>query len=100
MHHMYSTTKKVVHESNVTSLMLFLICFLIFLIVSLFMRSAYNDLREEFIEELKREKEIIDTHNALKMELSAITHAHYLEFKAQERLGMKKPKEEEVVVLR
>jgi len=96
---MYTSTKKTVYESNIPYLM-FIACCLFFLIISLFMRSAYNELREEYIEQLRREKEIIDTNKALKMELSAITNAHYLEFKARERLGMKKPKEEEVLVLR
>lgn len=99
MSRMNTSTKKIGWASNISFLMLIAFC-LIFLIVSLFMRSAYNELREEYIEELRREKEIIDTNNALKMELSAITNARYLEFKARERLGMKKPREEEVLVLR
>jgi hypothetical protein len=39
-------------------------------------------------------------NNKLKMELSVITRARYIELKANERLGLKKPKEEEVLVLR
>jgi len=49
---------------------------------------------------LKKEREIADVNNRLKMELSVITKARYIELKANERLGLKKPKEEEVLVLR
>jgi len=36
----------------------------------------------------------------LKMEILAVTRKSYMEFVAEERLGLKKPKEEEVLVLR
>jgi hypothetical protein len=64
------------------------------------MRVEYDNLREELIESLKREREIAEVNNKLKMELSVITRARYIELKANERLGLKKPKEEEVLVLR
>ncbi len=62
-------------------------------------RGACNDLREDLIIQLSREKIALETNNRLKTELSGITKKRYLEFKAKE-LGLKKPKEEEVVVLR
>jgi len=39
-------------------------------------------------------------NNKLKTELAGITQARMLELKAKERLGLKKPKDEEVLVLR
>jgi hypothetical protein len=68
--------------------------------VAFFVRGEYNGLREELIESLKKEREIAEVNNRLKMELSVITRARYIELKANERLGLKKPKEEEVLVLR
>jgi hypothetical protein len=39
-------------------------------------------------------------NNKLKTELAGIMQARMLELKAKERLGLKKPKDEEVLVLR
>jgi len=47
-----------------------------------------------------KEREVIETNNNLKMELSVAMRARYIEFKTKERLGLKKPNEEEVLVLR
>lgn len=65
-----------------------------------FLNGAYEEAREKFMERLKKEKQIVEMNKALKMELFAITQKGYLEFAAQERLGLKRAKEEEVVVLR
>ena len=73
---------------------------LFFLCVSVFLKSSYEGLREEFIQGLARENRVICENQRLKTELSAMTHSQYLEFKAMEKLGLKKPKEEEVVVVR
>jgi hypothetical protein len=82
------------------SALMILLCLLVFVTVSFFMRGAYNDLREELIQSLKRERDVAETNTRLKMELAGITRARYLEFRAKEKLGLKKPKEEEVLVLR
>jgi len=100
MERIYASAKKEVRNRSFPSVLLVILCFIIFILVSFFLRGSYNELREELIGRLKNEKEIIDTNNRLKMELSGITQARYLEFKAKERLGLKKPKEEEVLVLR
>jgi hypothetical protein len=42
----------------------------------------------------------METNSKLKAELAGITQARLLELKAKERLGLTKPKEEEVLVLR
>lgn len=65
-----------------------------------FIGSSNNELREELIDILAREKVAAETNEKLKMEHAAITTARYMEYKAKERLGLKKAKEEEVLVLR
>ena len=65
-----------------------------------FLASAYEEARGQFMERLKKEKEIVEINEALKMELAAVTQKSYLEFAAQERLGLKRPNDGEVVVLR
>jgi hypothetical protein len=78
-----------------------IVCFFIGCIFVLFLvKGADNQLRDELVDRLMRGRETIEANNNLKMELSVITRARYLEFKAKERLGLKKPKEEEVLVLR
>lgn len=72
---------------------------ILFLICSS-LRSACEQTRDEFIERLGNNKKIIETNKALKMELLAITQKSYVAFAAEERLGLKKPTEEEVVILK
>ena len=77
------------------------VCFFISCIIVLFLvKGANNQLRDELVDRLMRGRETIEANNNLKMELSVITRARYLEFKTKEKLGLKKPKEEEVLVLR
>lgn len=78
-----------------------IVCLFIGCIFVLFLvKGDNNRLSDELVERLMRERETIEVNNNLKMELSATTRARYLEFKAKERLGLQKPKEEEVLVLR
>jgi hypothetical protein len=85
---------------------LFLLVFVVMLafvscmLVSFFVREAYDDNKGKFLERLSVEKRATETNQHLKMELRAITQTGYVEFAAGERLGLKKPKEEEVLVLR
>jgi hypothetical protein len=62
--------------------------------------SAQEDAKEQLLERLQKEKKIVEINKSLKMELAAITQKGYLEFAAKERLGLKRPTDEEVVVLR
>jgi cell division protein FtsL len=70
------------------------------LITFSFVFSAHEDARSQYIERLKREKQIVETNKALKTELAAVTQKGYVEFAAQERLGLKRPDDKEVVVVR
>jgi cell division protein FtsL len=74
-------------------------CIVLALLFS-FLAGTCEEARGQFMEELKKEKEIIETNKALKMELAAVTQKGYVEFAAQERLGLKRPNEKEVVFLR
>ena len=62
--------------------------------------GVHKRTREALIETLKKEREVMETNNRLKTELAGITQTRLLELKAKERLGLTKPKEEEVLVLR
>jgi len=100
MEKVYVSVKRDTQQRSIKPLALSLLASVLFVVVALFMRGEYNSLREELIESLKREREVAEVNNRLKMELSVITRARYIELKANERLGLKKPKEEEVLVLR
>ena len=76
-------------------------CALVALLVfSFVVKNAYDQTKQEFIEGLKKEQQVAEVNKVLKTELAAMTHKGYLEFAAHERLGLKRPKDEEVVVLR
>jgi len=100
MEKVYVSVKREVQHRSIKPLFLVVVASVLFIIVALFMRGEYDNLREELIASLKGEKEVAEMNNKLKMELSVITRARYIELKANERLGLKKPKEEEVLVLR
>lgn len=100
MERVYVSVKRDTQQRSIKPLALSILASVLFVVIALFMRGEYNNLREELIESLKREREVAEVNNRLKMELSVITRARYIELKANERLGLKKPKEEEVLVLR
>jgi len=100
MEKVYVSVKRDTQQRSIKPLALSILASVLFVVIALFMRGEYNNLREELIESLKREREVTEVNNRLKMELSVITRARYIELKANERLGLKKPKEEEVLVLR
>lgn len=70
------------------------------LVVSYFLVSAHNRAREDLIETLTMERELRQTHRKLATEMAGITQSRLLALKAKERLGLTKPKEEEVLVLK
>jgi hypothetical protein len=100
MEKVYVSVKKNTQQRSAKHFLFIILLSAFFIPVSLYLRGEYNVLREELIESLKKERGITDMNNKLKMELSVITRARYIELKANERLGLKKAKEEEVLVLR
>jgi len=96
-----STRKEITYGRPRSYAAFFIICIIIFFVcTSFFMMGVHSRTREALIEILKKEKEVMETNNKLKTELAGITQARLLELKAKERLGLEKPKEEEVLVLR
>jgi hypothetical protein len=85
--------------SGLTVFVLVISAFL-FILLSLFTRSVYDDAKAEFVERLSRQKKVVEINKTLKTELFAVTQKGYMELAAHERLGLKRPKDEEVVVLR
>lgn len=70
------------------------------LFVSFLLVSAHSRAREDLIETLRLERELTETHNKLKSDMAGITQTRLLALKAKERLGLTKPKDEEVLVLK
>jgi len=70
-----------------------------FVLLSCFVRGAHNEAREDLMERLRKEKEIAGINYELNIAHSVTTRARYLELQAK-RLGLKKAREEEVLVLR
>lgn len=100
MERVYVSTKRDMAHRDPRSTLLIVACLIVFALVSFFMMSAHGKLREELIGMLRQEREVIDMNTKLKTELAGITQARMLQLKAKERLGLKKPKDEEVLVLR
>jgi hypothetical protein len=101
MQKVYVPLKRDIHyHHNVHTTLIVVLAFLVFVIGSFIMRSSFNGQREAMIEKLRKEREVVQANEKLKVELSGITRGRYIELKAKERLGLKKPKEEEVLVLR
>ena len=95
-----STRKEITYGRSRSHATFFIICIVLFFVcMSFFMMGVHNRTREALIETLKKEREVMET-NRLKTELAGITQTRLLELKAKERLGLTKPKEEEVLVLR
>jgi hypothetical protein len=102
MARIYASTRKEItygrSQSHATFFIIFIV--LLFVCTSFFMMGVHSRTREALIETLTKEREVMETNNKLKTELAGITQARFLELKAKERLGLTKPKEEEVLVLR
>ncbi len=102
MTRLYSAAKKEITYGRRRSPAGFLIVVVVvaFAFASFFMMNIHTRSRDRLIEMLKRESAVMEKNNQLKTELAGITQARLLELKAKERLGLQKPKEEEVLVLR
>jgi hypothetical protein len=80
-------------------LMTFACCMALIVVLSL-MTTVHEDARQQYMERLEKENAVMVENRALKTELVAITQRGYVEFVAEDRLGLKKPKDSEVMVLR
>ena len=100
-------TRKIYIESSGDTLftsvrpILFLGFIVVFvLVVSFLLVNEHNRARQELIETLSLERQLRETHLKLKAEMAGITQSRLLALKAKERLGLSKPKDEEVLVLK
>ncbi len=76
----------------------FMIAFVI--IVSCLLVNAHGRARQDLIETLTLERQLRDTHQKLASDMAGVTQSRLLTLKAKERLGLTKPKDEEVLVLK
>jgi hypothetical protein len=98
----YVSVKRETRETedrSLTTIFLGILCFIGFIFLSFFIKSEYSEVREDLIERLHREGEVAGINDNLKIEYLATTRARFLELQTK-RLGLKKAKEEEVLVLR
>ncbi len=76
----------------------FVIVFVI--IVSCLLVNAHSRARQDLIETLTLERQMRETHQKLASDMAGVTQSRLLALKAKERLGLTKPKDEEVLVLK
>ncbi|HOW53103.1 MAG TPA: cell division protein FtsL [Syntrophorhabdaceae bacterium] len=100
MQRIYIDSPRATFRGSLRPIIFFCFIVAVVMMVSFVLVSAHNRAREDLIETLKLERELMETHNKLKLDLAGITQTRLLELKARERLGLTKPKEEEVVVLK
>ena len=80
---------------------IFLACMILVVIVaSCLLVNAHNRARQDLIETLTMERQIREQHQKLASDMAGITRSRLLALKAKERLGLTKPKDEEVLVLK
>ncbi|MBP1748100.1 MAG: hypothetical protein H6Q52_639 [Deltaproteobacteria bacterium] len=70
------------------------------LVVSYLLVNAHSRARQDLIETLTIERQLRDTHQKLASDMAGVTRSRLLALKAKERLGLTKPKDEEVLVLK
>ncbi len=81
--------------------MLFLGFMILFvLIASYLLVNAHSRARQDLIETLSQERLLKDANQKMVSEVAGITQSRLLALKAKERLGLSKPKDEEVLVLK
>jgi len=100
MERLYIHTKKETTYRSMLTIFLVVLFFISSTLVAFFVKGVTENLNDELVNRLMKEREVIETNNNLKMELSVAMRARYIELKTKERLGLKKPNEEEVLVLR
>ena len=70
------------------------------IIVSCILVNAHNRARQDLIETMTLERQMRETHQKLASDMAGVTRSRLLTLKAKERLGLTKPKDEEVLVLK
>lgn len=78
----------------------FFIIFFGFLAIFLLFKGACNSIKQELLESLMVERHLNDENMILRTEIASITRERFMVLMANERLGLRKAKEEDVYVLR
>jgi len=99
MERIYVSMRRETRERCSPPIFLIVLSFIGFILLSYFIRGIHTQAREDLMERLGKEKEIAQINSELNVAHSATTRARFLEMQAK-RLGLKKAKEEEVLVLR
>ena len=98
---MYVSSKRETrYHRGVNTTLIVVLSLMICVLLSLFLRLSFDHRREELIDRLRQEREVVAQHESLRIELAGIMRARAIELTARERLGLKRPKEEEVLVAR
>jgi hypothetical protein len=95
----YVSVKRDRETRDFPSIFMGILCFIGFIFLSFFIKGVYSHVREDLLEILQKEREVAQINENLKIEYLATTRARFLEMQAK-KLGLKKAKEEEVLVLR
>jgi hypothetical protein len=82
-----------------SALFIGVMCLVAFVAISCFIKIAFDGLRIDYLERLRSEREVRDLNIRLKAEHSALMQVRLLAMRA-EKLGLKKPKEEEILSVR
>ncbi len=99
MEKIYVSVRRDTRTRYYPPIFLIVLSFIGFVLVSYFVRGIHNQAREDLMERLGKEKEVAGINYELNIAHSATTRARFLELQAK-RLGLKKAREEEVLVLR
>jgi hypothetical protein len=99
MEKIYVSVKRETRDRYSPSIFLIVLSFVGFVLLSFLLRGVHNQAREDLMERLGKEKEVAGINYELNIAHSATTRARFLELQAK-RLGLKKAREEEVLVLR
>ena len=92
--------KRAYGEGRSYSMLIILTLIAIFIVAGVFVMNARKGLNEDLASVLETQRQAEELNVKLKTELAGITQTRLMELKANERLGLKRAKEEEVLVLR
>ncbi len=99
MERVYYTARRLEKRHSASALFVGILCLAAFVGLSSVTKVAFDGLRTEYLVRLQKEREVKELSIRLKAEHSALMQSRLLAMRA-ERLGLKKPKEEEILSVR
>jgi hypothetical protein len=75
------------------------LCLLTFVAVSCLIKVSFDGLRADYLDRLRQEREVREVNVRLRAEHAALMQVRLLAMRA-EKLGLKKPREEEILSVR